>query len=199
MEHTLPCNLGGPRKPVVILRLRTLHLWAAKSLGDIRIYNYCSLWVDEIGVLIHGLSHASMASEIRDALHVGKIYVLRSFGINSPPNLYRACDFDLSLSISLVTSFQECSLPAENFPVDAYEFLPLAQLFTRTGDHRLLTDVIGRIHSISGVSHKITNNGTYVRQTVVIEDDSCHKATITLWDEFSGILDSVALTQADSL
>ncbi|CAL1402619.1 unnamed protein product [Linum trigynum] len=47
MEFTLLCNLGGPRNAVVSLRLRLLHVWPAKSPGDIRIYNYCTLWTDE--------------------------------------------------------------------------------------------------------------------------------------------------------
>ncbi|CAL1389742.1 unnamed protein product [Linum trigynum] len=69
----------------------------------------------------------------------------------------------------------------------------------RAGNHHHLTDVVGRLHSISGISHKITNNGPAVKQTVIIEDESGAKFTITLWDEFSAVLDHVALTQVDSI
>ncbi|CAL1413054.1 unnamed protein product [Linum trigynum] len=168
MEFTLLCNLGGPRNANVSLRLRLLHVWPAKSPGDIRIYNYCTLCTDETGTLIHGVSPTSMAAGIRRNLYVGKIYVA-------------------------------CNLPAESFPVDAYEFVSFSQLSSRAGNHRFLTDVVGRLHSISGISHKITNNGPAVKQTVIIEDESGAKITITLWDEFSAVLDHVALTQADSI
>ncbi|CAL1402191.1 unnamed protein product [Linum trigynum] len=202
MEFTLLCNLGGPHNASVSLRLRLLHVWASKSLGDIRIYNYCTLWTDETGTLIHGVSPTSMAAGIRRNLSVGKIYVVKSFGLSNPPNQYRPCSFDLALGLSPSTSFQACSLPAESFPVDAYEFVSFSQLSLRAGNHRFLTDVVGRLHSISGISHKITNNGPAVKQTVIIEDERFSRfstITITLWDEFSAVLDHVALTQADSI
>ncbi|CAL1407449.1 unnamed protein product [Linum trigynum] len=199
MEFTLLCNLGGARNAAVSLRLRLLHVWPAKSPGDIRIYNYCTLWTDETGTLIHGVSPTSMAAGIRRNLSVGKIYVIKSFGLSNPPNQYRPCSFDLPLGLSPSTSFQARSLPAESFPVDAYEFVPFSQLNTRAGNHRYLTDVVGLLNSISGISHKITNNGPAVKQTVIIEDESGAKVTITLWDEFSTVLDHVALTQAGSI
>ncbi|CAI0552335.1 unnamed protein product [Linum tenue] len=133
-----------------------------------------------------------MASEIRRNLSVGKIYIVKSFGLSNPPNQYRPCSFDLALGLSPSTSFQACGLLAESFPVDAYEFVSFSQLSMRA-------DVVGRLHSISGISHKITNNGPAVKQTVIIEDESGAKVTITLWDEFSALLDHVALTQADSI
>ncbi|CAL1355539.1 unnamed protein product [Linum trigynum] len=141
MEFTLLCNLGGPRNASVSLRLRLLHVWPAKSPGDIRIYNYCTLWVDETGMLIQGVSPTSMATGI--------------------------CR---NLSLNL-----------------------------RASNHRYLTDVVGRLSSISRISHKITNNGPAVKQTFIIEDESGAKVSITLWDEFSAVLDHVALTQADSI
>ncbi|CAL1389802.1 unnamed protein product [Linum trigynum] len=199
MEFTLLCNLGGPRNASVSLRLRLLHVWPAKSPGDIRIYNYCTLWVDETGMLIQGVSPTSMAAGIRRNLSVGKIYVIKTFALSNPPNQYRACSFDLALGLSPSASFQPCILPTESFPLDAYEFVAFSQLNLRAGNHRYLTDVVGRLRSISGISHKITNNGPAVKQTVIVEDESGAKVSITLWDEFSAVLDHVALTQADSI
>ncbi|CAL1355838.1 unnamed protein product [Linum trigynum] len=200
MKFTLLCNLGDPRNASVSLRLRLLHVWPAKSPGDIRIYNYCTLWTDETGTLIHGVSPTSMAAGIRRNLSVGKIYVVKSFGLSNPPNQYRPCSFDLALGLSPSTSFQACGLPAESFPVDAYEFVSFSQLSMHAGNHRFLT--VGRLHSISGISHKITNNGLAVKQTVIIENERFSRfsrVTITLWDEFSAVLVHVALTQADSI
>ncbi|CAL1382514.1 unnamed protein product [Linum trigynum] len=229
MEFTLLCNLGDPRNASVSLRLRLLHVWPAKSLGDIRIYNYCTLWVDETGMLIQGVSPTSMAAGIHHNLLVGKIYVIKTFALSNPPNQYRACSFDLALGLSPSASFQPCVLPAESFPLDAYEFVAFSQLNMRAGNHRYLTNVVGRLSSISGISHKITNNGPAFKQTVIVEDERCFaffcvygfgcecrvcslfllrvplsflngvKVSITLWDEFSAVLDHVALTQADSI
>ncbi|CAL1401553.1 unnamed protein product [Linum trigynum] len=187
MEFTLLCNLGGPRNASVSLRLRLLHVWPTKSPGDIRIYNYYTLWVDETGV-----SPTSMAAGILRNLSVGKIYIINSFALSNPPNQYRACSFDLALGLSPSASFQPCVLPTESFPLDAYEFVAFSQL-------NMHADVVGRLSSISGISHKITNNGPAVKQTVIVEDESGAKVSITLWDEFSAVLDHVALTQADSI
>ncbi|CAI0449323.1 unnamed protein product [Linum tenue] len=123
MEFTLLCNIRGPCNASVSIRLRLLHVWPANSPGDIRIYNDCTLWADKTGTLIHGVSPTSMAVGIRRNLSVGKIYVLKSFGLSNPPNQYRLCSFDLALGLSPSTSFQDCVLPAESFPVDAYEFV----------------------------------------------------------------------------
>ncbi|CAL1412618.1 unnamed protein product [Linum trigynum] len=97
MDFTLLCNLGGPRNASVPLRLRLLHVWPAKSPGDIRIYNYCTLWVDETGMLIQGVSPTLMAIGFRRNL--------------SP-----------------------CVLPAESFPLDAYEFVAFSQLNLRADE-----------------------------------------------------------------
>ncbi|CAI0426970.1 unnamed protein product, partial [Linum tenue] len=139
MEFTLLCNLGGPRNAGVALRLRLLHVWPSKSPGDIRIYNYCTLWTDETGTLIHGVSPTSMAAGIHRCLSVGKIYIVKSFGLSNPPNQYRPCSFDLALGLSPSTSFQACGLPAKSFSVDAYEFVSFSQLSMRAGNHRFLT------------------------------------------------------------
>ncbi|CAL1402221.1 unnamed protein product [Linum trigynum] len=159
MEFTLLCNLGGPRNAGISLRLRLLHVWPSKSPGDNMIYNYCTLWTDETGMLIQGVSPTSMAAGIRRNLSVGMIYVIKSFALSNPPYQYRSCSFDLALGLSPSTSFLPCALPAESFPVDAYEFVVFSQLGIRAGNHRYLTDVVGQLHSISGISHKITNNG----------------------------------------
>ncbi|CAL1396576.1 unnamed protein product [Linum trigynum] len=168
MEHTLLCNLAGPRKSGVALRLRLLHMWPAKSPGDVRVFNYCTLWVDETGTLIQGLSPPSMAAAIPHSLHAGKIYVVKSFGLGNLPNLYRAFS---AVRVPVYTCWRSSFLDRHCWP----------------------------LHSISGVSHKITNNGPTVKQTVVVEDESGEKATVTLWDEFSQILDHVVLTQADAI
>ncbi|CAL1403776.1 unnamed protein product [Linum trigynum] len=67
MEHTLLCNLSGPRKATSVLRLRLLHVWPAKASGDVRVYNCYTLWADETGMLIHGLSPPSMTSAIKQS------------------------------------------------------------------------------------------------------------------------------------
>ncbi|CAI0422341.1 unnamed protein product, partial [Linum tenue] len=181
VEFTLHYNLGGPRNAGISSRLRLLHVWPSKSPGDNRIYNYCTLWTDETvtgmawstqGMLIQGVSPTSMAAGIRRNLSVGMIYVIKSFALSNPPNQYRSCSFDLALGLSPSTSFLPCALPVESFLVDAYEFVVFSQLSIRAGNHRYLTDVVGRLHSISGISHKITNNGPAVKQTVIIEDES---------------------------
>ncbi|CAL1382966.1 unnamed protein product [Linum trigynum] len=164
-----------------------------------RIYNYCTLWTDETGMLIQDVSPTSMAVGIRRNLSVGMIYVIKFFALSNPSNQYRSCSIDLALGLSPLTSFLPCALPAESFPVDAYEFVVFSLLGVRAGNHRYLTDVVGRLHLISGILHKITNNGSAVKQTVIIEDESGSKISITLWDEFSAVLDHVALTQADSI
>ncbi|CAI0459225.1 unnamed protein product [Linum tenue] len=188
MEFTLLCNLGGPRNAGISLRLRLLHVWPSKSPGDNRIYNYYTFWTDETGMLIQGVSPTSMAAGIRRNLSVGMIYVIKSFALSNPPNQYRSCSFDLALGLSPSISFLPCALPAESFPVDAYEFVVFSQLSIRA-------DVVGRLHSISGISHKITNNGPAVKQTVIIEDERFaekHETVASLPVEFATAADATA-------
>ncbi|CAL1359252.1 unnamed protein product [Linum trigynum] len=195
MEFTLLCNLGGPRNASVSLRLRLLHVWPAKSPGDIRIYNYCTLWVDETGMLIQGVSPTSMAAGIRRNLSVGKIYVIKTFALSNPPNQNRACSFDLALGLSPSASFQPCFLPAESFPLDAYEFVAFSQLNMRSSNHHYLTDVVGRLSSISWISHKIANNGPAVKQAVIVEDERFaekHEVVESLPIEFATAADATA-------
>ncbi|CAL1355658.1 unnamed protein product [Linum trigynum] len=80
-----------------------------------------------------------MATGIRRNLSVGKIYVIKTFALSNPPNQYRACSFDLALGLSPLASFQPCVLPAESFPLDAYEFEAFSQLNLRADNHRYLT------------------------------------------------------------
>ncbi|CAI0460782.1 unnamed protein product, partial [Linum tenue] len=54
------------------------------------------------------------------------------------------------MELSKTTSFQACVLPAVDFPVESFESVPFSELPKRAGDNRILSDVVGRLHSISG-------------------------------------------------
>ncbi|CAI0558418.1 unnamed protein product, partial [Linum tenue] len=74
------------------------------------------------------------------------------------------------MHIKRTTTFQECSLPALDFPTDSFEILPFSELPSRSGFHHILTDVIGRLHSISGIDHQLTNSGSTPKQTLVLDN-----------------------------
>ncbi|CAL1413724.1 unnamed protein product [Linum trigynum] len=186
MDATLLCNLkGGTRE--VTLRLRLLHMRFAKNPSGTR------------GMLIQSLADVSIGSKFERVLRVGVIYVLRSFGLSAARNLYRACSFDLIIELSATTIFQACSLPAAEFPTDSFEVVPYSELSNRSGDNRILADVVGRLHSISGIDHQVTNHGSTPKQVLVLKNAQGQRVSITLWNELTAVLDRPALIQADSI
>ncbi|CAL1402099.1 unnamed protein product [Linum trigynum] len=175
MDATLLCNLkGGSRE--VTLRLRLLHLWFAKNPDGTRVFNHCCLWVDQTGMLIQSLADAAFGHDFERVLRVGVVYVIKSFGQGVARNLYRAYSFDLIMELSVTTTFQACSLPAADFPADSFEVVPYSDLPKRNGYHRILSDVVGRLHSISGIDHQVTSNGSTPKHSLVLENAQGQKA-----------------------
>ncbi|CAL1363532.1 unnamed protein product [Linum trigynum] len=103
------------------------------------------------------------------------------------------------MNITRTTTFQECTLPALYFPTDSFEIYPFTELPTHSGVHRILTDVIGCLHSISGIDHQLTNIGSTSKQTLVLDNGKGHRVSITLWNSLARSLDRVALIQADAI
>ncbi|CAL1383305.1 unnamed protein product [Linum trigynum] len=88
---------------------------------------------------------------------------------------------------------------ATDFPIDSFEIFQYCDLPKLSGDHRILSDVIGRLHSISGIDHKLTTNGSTPKQVLLLENGEHRRVSITLWNELAGLLDRTALIQADSI
>ncbi|CAL1388746.1 unnamed protein product [Linum trigynum] len=144
-------------------------MWFAKNPDGSRVFNHCCLWVDQTGMLIQSIADVSLGNAFEGVLRVGTIYIIRAFGLAVARNLYRACSLDLIMELSKTTSFQACVLPAADFPVESFESVPFSELPKRAGDNRILSGVVGQ------------------------------RVSITLWNELTTILDSVALIQADSI
>ncbi|CAL1406275.1 unnamed protein product [Linum trigynum] len=197
MDATLLCNLKGGSRDVA-LRLRLLHTWLAKPPNSPTAYYHCCLWADQTGMLIQAIADTAMAADIDRALHVGTIYIIKGFGLSIARALYRACSFDLTMQITRTTTFQECTLPAFDFPSDSFEILSFNQLPSRSGYHRILTDIVGRLHSISGVDYQLTNTGSTPKQVLVLQNDMGQRVSVTLWNNLVGTLERDALILADA-
>ncbi|CAL1381073.1 unnamed protein product [Linum trigynum] len=123
-------------------------------------------------MLIQSLSDPEMAADTERSLRVGSIYIISRFGLQSSRGLYRACSFDLTIKVTRSTGFQQCTLPVAGLPVDSFEVMVYRQLHTRSGNHAILTDVIGRLHSIGGISPQVTEFGPTPKQILVLENHS---------------------------
>ncbi|CAI0445050.1 unnamed protein product [Linum tenue] len=71
-----------------VLKLRLLHSWHSTNPANPGyVYDYSTLWVDETGMLIHGLSDRTFAGHSESKLTVGSVYDFIS-------DRFEFCDFE---------------------------------------------------------------------------------------------------------
>ncbi|CAN1146783.1 hypothetical protein LINPERPRIM_LOCUS5358 [Linum perenne] len=114
-----------------------------------------------------------------------------------PQKSYRAASYDRMLTLSPVTSFKLISSPSPTFALNAFEFIQFGLLHTCTYPCPYLTDVISRAISVSRRNHIDGTRGMAKAQVVVLVDAQSVEFSVTLWEDFSLILDLVSLAEAD--
>ncbi|CAN1142193.1 hypothetical protein LINPERHAP2_LOCUS12948 [Linum perenne] len=81
------------------------------------------------------------------------------------------------------------SSPSPTFALNAFEFIQFGLLYTRTYPCPYLIDVIGRAISVSRRNHVDGTHGMAKAQVVVLVDAQSVEFSVTLWEDFSLILD----------
>ncbi|CAL1395568.1 unnamed protein product [Linum trigynum] len=157
------------------LKLRLLHVWSSYAPSDpTKLFNYCTLWCDEMGTLIHGLAPTTLTDHFNDLIKVGRVYVLGGLDLQPPRNSYRPCSHRLHIVLSRNTTFADETDASPNFMPNSFEFVSFASLHPQTISSSQLIDIIGRVVSITGVNYSKTNYGRTTRQNIVLENKRSH-------------------------
>ncbi|CAN1790245.1 hypothetical protein LINPERHAP1_LOCUS18750 [Linum perenne] len=158
---------------------------------------FACLRYDEQGTVVEGNSHRGHIDILGPRLVVGSVYKLTGYGLQMPQKSYRAASYDRMLTLSPVTSFKLISSPSPTFALNAFEFIQFGLLHTCTYPCPYLTDVISRAISVSRRNHIDGTRGMAKAQVVVLVDAQSVEFSVTLWEDFSLILDLVSLAEAD--
>ncbi|CAN1756991.1 Replication protein A 70 kDa DNA-binding subunit B, partial [Linum perenne] len=171
------------------LVLRLLNSWkVGNPATPDQFFAFGTLWCDEEGTVVEGNSHRGHIDILGPRLSDGSVYKVTGYGLQMPRKPYRAASYDRMLTLSPVTSFKLISSPSPTFAVNAFEFIQFGLLHTH---------VIGRAISVSRRNHIDVTHGMAKAQVVVLVDAQSVEFSVTLWEDFSLILDPVALAEAD--
>ncbi|CAI0380194.1 unnamed protein product, partial [Linum tenue] len=194
VAHKLLLDLKDTDGLQTALKLRLLHAWGSYGLKNpALIYNYCTLWTDEEGTLIQGLAPASLMQHFAPILQLGAVYMISNFTVQPQSPVYRPCSHHLSILLSPNTMFEDLTAESPDFWDDSFEFASFASLHSRIRSSVNLTDVVGVVVSVTGVSNSVTSFGETVRREVVLQNESHMLLDITLWGEIARSVDGEEL------
>ncbi|CAI0379747.1 unnamed protein product [Linum tenue] len=173
-----------------LLKLRLVHAWGSYGLKNPSyIFNYCTLWNDEEGTLIQGIAPAKLAQHFAPLLQIGNVYMISGVVVQPPSPTYRPCSHNLCIVLSYDTQITDVTASESTFLNDAFEFVSFASLHSRIRSTVFLTDVVGAVVSVTGISHGFTSFGSAIRREVVIQNESHLLLDITLWGEIARAVD----------
>ncbi|CAI0379744.1 unnamed protein product [Linum tenue] len=177
-----------------LLKLRLVHAWGSYGLKNPSyIFNYCTLWNDEEGTLIQGIAPAKLAQHFAPLLQIGNVYMISGVVVQPPSPTYRPCSHNLCIVLSYDTQITDVTASESTFLNDAFEFVSFASLHSRIRSTVFLTDVVGAVVSVTGISHGFTSFGSAIRREVVIQNESHLLLDITLWGEIARAVDGEEL------
>ncbi|CAI0476110.1 unnamed protein product [Linum tenue] len=177
-----------------LLKLRLVHAWGSYGLKNPSyIFNYCTLWNDEEGTLIQGIAPAKLAQHFAPLLQIGNVYMISGVVVQPPSPTYRPCSHNLCIVLSYDTQITDVTASESTFWNDAFEFVSFASLHSRIRSTVFLTDVVGAVVSVTGISHGFTSFGSAIRREVVIQNESHLLLDITLWGEIARAVDGEEL------
>ncbi|CAI0541527.1 unnamed protein product, partial [Linum tenue] len=102
-----------------------------------------------------------------------------------PAPSYRSCSHKLTIILSAATQFEDVTRSSPSFWPDAFEFTPFSSLHSRIRSSVYLTDVVGAVVSITGVSSTVTSFGTTVRSDLVLQNENHMFLDISLWSDIA--------------
>ncbi|CAL1381990.1 unnamed protein product [Linum trigynum] len=123
-----------------VLKLRLIHSWKSTNPANPGyVYDYSTLWVDETGMLIHGLSDRNFAGQKESKLSTGSVYCIKEFITRPAKELYRPCMNNICISIVPATDFEDVTAFATDFVSDNFDFCQFESLRNRVGSNKILT------------------------------------------------------------
>ncbi|CAN1217755.1 Replication protein A 70 kDa DNA-binding subunit C, partial [Linum perenne] len=181
-------SLGNDAKGVT-LRLRLLNCWkAGNPTRPDSFFAYSTLWTDQMGSRVEGTASPVHADSIASQLQIQKVYDVAGFSLAYPRRSHRAASYPRYLQLTPATTFMEVLEPGAEFVQDSFEFVPFDQLMSRLPPFAYLSDVVGRLVSISEPDHLSTVGGFAKKQSIIISNDSGVDLPVTLWGSFCAFL-----------
>ncbi|CAN0846026.1 hypothetical protein LINGRAHAP2_LOCUS4255 [Linum grandiflorum] len=134
-------------------------------------FAYSTLWTDQTGARIEGTSAPVLADSLASQLQIQKIYDVAGFSLTYPRRSHRTTSYPHYIQLTPMATFEEVLDPGTAFVRDSFDFVPFGQLPSRLPPFSYLSDVVGRLVSISELDHISTFRGCAKKQAIVISDE----------------------------
>ncbi|CAN1130401.1 Replication protein A 70 kDa DNA-binding subunit B [Linum perenne] len=173
------------------LHLRLLHAWRLGTpLSPDQYFAYGTLWMDSEGVLIQGDSHRNFESNLQKRVAVGSVYKLSGYSLRTPRANFRTSKFPHWLELTAAAQFELQPPTDPPFPLTTFDFIPFSRLNSRMPPCPYLT-------AVGEPNHVEPNSVVAPVQKVTIIDASGLEVVVSLWSEFSTILDAASIVLDD--
>ncbi|CAN1845814.1 Replication protein A 70 kDa DNA-binding subunit B, partial [Linum perenne] len=183
------------------LHLRLLNKWKVgnPSKPD-QFYAFSTLWADAEGTVIEANSHRVFTDILAEKLNIGEVYILTRFTLDMPRKAFRTCSFPRLLVISPSSLGGVVCSPPPTFPTTAFELVPFEDINVRQSPCPYLSDVTGRPKLIKTPNHVTTHFSDAITplQEILLVNERGVSFPVTLWGDFTTILDPVAIMAKDA-
>nr|GEV91677.1 DNA helicase [Tanacetum cinerariifolium] len=163
--------------------------WTAKSLPDLTPIAFCCILIDQE---IQSNMNIKDIDYFNRILQIGSAYRISNFICEPTSSYQQTLENKTSLHFGRFTKFD--NIPATTFPYHYFEFTSYNRLESKIPkpdnnnkmQYPVLTDYIGCIRSVSGITHfKYPNRSEKTLRKIDIENLNGNIIELTLWDEMA--------------
>ncbi|CAN1334976.1 Replication protein A 70 kDa DNA-binding subunit B [Linum perenne] len=204
-------KVGNPSKPDQFYAFSTLWadaevtilLFVFRRLRFVCIHPFpthlCAS-VSSQGTVIEANSHRVFTDILAEKLNIGEVYILTRFTLDMPRKAFRTCSFPRLLVISPSSLGGVVCSPPPTFPTTAFELVPFEDINVRQSPCPYLSDVTGRPKLIKTPNHVTTHFSDAITplQEILLVNERGVSFPVTLWGDFTTILDPVAIMAKDA-
>ncbi|XP_075658745.1 TMV resistance protein N-like [Castanea sativa] len=131
------------------IKARVTRLWDVYNLKNKDFMSLDMVLLDEQGNHIHARIKDAFVHQFRESLQVGNIYYIKNFGVIPYQNDYKIVTNEHMIKFYATTIVEPAGLDHPSIPKYKFEFVPFEHLSGRCDKNVHLTDVIGRVSTIS--------------------------------------------------
>ncbi|XP_050275044.1 replication protein A 70 kDa DNA-binding subunit D-like isoform X2 [Quercus robur] len=197
-DYSLLHELNGNKKNWKI-KARVTRLWDVYNLKNKDFMSLDMVLLDEQGNHIHARIKDAFVHQFRESLQAGNIYYIKNFGVIPYQIDYKIVTNEHMIKFYATTIVKPAESDHPSIPKYKFECVLFEHLSGRCDKKVHLTDVIGKVSTISPVYEKDKDGKPLKRRIIKIEDKRKLKIQITLWGDLAeSITEDVCLDRSKS-
>ncbi|KAL1820507.1 hypothetical protein ACET3Z_015376 [Daucus carota] len=165
------------------VKVRIIRIWRGSTLTGVPFKGFNLLFLDSKSGRMHAWVPAALSDKMERLVEEGKLYLIKNFQVQNYEEKakYRAVQMDRQIVFTADTKLKEIEETDIFIPKNSFDLYEYADLKKVADQDLYLTDVLGFIQKMEGLSRNASNK---VKLKFKITDGR-KTINVTLWDAFA--------------